>query len=153
MAGTAFVNLTRNRARLGQEYVVSTGGTALAAATADGAYIFTNHTDRRLVVFRVVGRITVQGGAGALVTLERVPSGTAVGSGTDIHATSGEINVETGTVNTNLYLTINETEGASGTNIVEPGESLYVETAGTLTGLAGLVLTVYLREIQPLKGV
>ena len=134
---------------VGQEFIVNLGG----QGTTGGVCLFTAPRGRRFAVVSVFGRWnTATSVSGGTVSLESVPSGTAKGSGTNICSTELAVDGTAATVN---YAVVNDTEGSSGKNILEPGDSLftiYTGNSGTLTSLAGLSVSVVIREIEPLKG-
>lgn len=151
MAGIQ-INALGRKARAGTEiFVVSP---QLAASTIDGYALWTCPPGRRFAITQIVARWSNVGSTAAKAWIERVPStpGAAVapGSGTDTITTGGELDL-TATANLNYFQGIKDTEGSTGANIVEPGETLMWETSGTLTNLVGFVATISLRELPPLK--
>lgn len=122
----------------------------LAAATLDAYALWTCPPGRRFAIMCIEARWSTAGGSNAKAWIERVGSTVAPGSGTDTITTGGELDL-TATANINYFQGIKDTEGSSGENIVEPGETLMWETSGTLTGLVGFVATISLRELPPLK--
>jgi hypothetical protein len=149
MAGVKISAMGRARAQVGQEFEVSVQG----GGTTGKLCLFTAPAGKRFAVVAAGGRwSTATSVSGGTVSLERVPSGTATGSGTNI--ATAELAAD-GTANTLNYLTLDDTEGSSGKNIIEPGESLYTintGNSGTLTALAGLHVFAIIRELPPLKG-
>lgn len=88
---------------------------------------------RSVVVQAIIARPEVVGSDGSAVTavIRKVPSGTALTSGTALH--SGSINLK-GTAATNQTLTLSTT--ASDLRLA-PGDSLAVDYSGTLTAAVG----------------
>lgn len=87
---------------------------------------------------RVVGvtlRVTAAGTDAGAVTLmlEKVPSGTAIGSGTDL--LSATLNLK-GTANTNQTGSLSTTAGALD---IAAGQSIGIDFTGTLTSATGVV--------------
>ncbi|MBI1353268.1 MAG: hypothetical protein GC160_02900 [Acidobacteria bacterium] len=115
-------------------------GTAPATA-ANFGHFFT--ADRALKIIGGRFRVITPGSDGGAVTamLKKVPSGTAMASGTDALATAMDLKT---TANTNAALALHATAG----NItLAAGDSLALVPTGTLTALAGLQLTVELVEV------
>lgn len=95
--------------------------------------IFTS--SRAYRVKGIVGRVRVQGSGGACtLSFYKVPSGTAVGSGTLLH--SGSFDVAGGTVDTNQTLTLSATVA---TVTLAAGDSIGYVLTGTPTSAVGSV--------------
>jgi hypothetical protein len=125
------------------------GSMGIQGADLDtGAFIYANDhynsasIDRIFFIatraLRVVGvtlRPTVAGTDGGAVTVEirKVPSGTAITSGTVVHAATGNLK---GTANTNQVLALNATPANMR---LAPGDALATDFTGTLTSAAGTV--------------
>lgn len=150
MAGRKISALGRRGANVGEEFIVQIHGVGTTGGV--NQCFFTAPPDKRFIAVQFGGRwSTATSVSGGTASVERVPSGTAVGSGTNMCST--EIAAD-GTANTNAYGVLNDTEG-TGNNVVEPGESLYLKftgNSGTLTALAGGTFWVTLREIPQLAG-
>lgn len=121
------------------------GGRKFYAATTWDA----NTVDKRFFVAtkpcRVVGckaTVTVAGTNGSAVTgmIEKVPSGTAIGSGTDILTATFDLKA---TANTVISPTLSATLTAL---VLSPNDCLALDVTGTLTDATGVV-TVELEEI------
>lgn len=142
-------NPSRHNSRVGDETIITLG----AQGTTGGVCVFTAPRGRRFAVIGFAGRWnTATSVSGGTVSLESVPSGTAKGSGTNICST--ELTADS-TAATVYHAVVNDTEGTSGKNILESGDSLftiYTGNSGTLTALAGASFTVVIREIEPYKG-
>lgn len=97
---------------------------------------------RALVVQGIKARVTVQGSDGSAVTavIRKVPSGTAIASGTALHAGSLDLK---GTNNTNLTdPTLSTTAGVLE---LAAGDALAIDFTGTMTaavGVATVAMTV-----------
>ena len=90
--------------------------------------------DRPYVVHAIRGRVEVSGTGGACTaTIRKVPSGTALGSGTALH--SGSFNLE-GTAATNQTLTLSTT---ASTVKLAAGDSLAFDITGTATSALGSI--------------
>lgn len=151
MAGIDRSTLGGNRGgtKAGREFFINSP--VLAAATIDGAPLFICPPGRRFAIMSIEGRWANVGSTSAKAWIERVPSGTAIGSGTDTISTGGELDL-TATAGINYFQGIKDTDGSDGANIVEPGDTLAIETSGTLTNLVGFICTIRLRELPGLKG-
>ncbi len=89
---------------------------------------------RPVKVMSIIGRVRVAGTGGACtISFYKVPSGTAVGSGTLLH--SGSYNL-VGTVDTNQVLTLSATAGALD---LATGDSIGYVLTGTATSAVGNV--------------
>lgn len=101
----------------------------------------TIHTSsRRCRVKAIQGRVRVAGSGGACtISLYKVPSGTAVGSGTVLH--SGSYNL-VGTVDTNQLLTLSTTASDL---VLAAGDSIGYALTGTATSAVGSVTV----ELEP----
>lgn len=164
--GSNVVTRGRRVSYVGQEFLVSLQG----LGTTGGAVLFTAPKGRRFAVVSFSCKATTRtsvttGGfntsptAGGSVSLEHCSDAIAAGSGTNICATNGACDVSSVTnapaADTLIYGTVNSTDGSTGRNILESGDTLrtlYTGNSGTLTALAGLSVQVILREIEPYKG-
>lgn len=108
---------------------------------ASGEYIATS-VDKTIFVapraMRVVGvtlRVTVAGtnGSAVSVTVRKVPSGTAIGSGTALLSAALDLK---GTANTNQVGALSTTAGALN---IAAGEAIALDFTGTLTDATGVV--------------
>lgn len=91
---------------------------------------------RAMRVRRIVGRVTVAGtdtGGVVTATIRKVPSGTAITSGTALH--SGSINLKS-TADTNQVLTLSTT--SSDLDLAQ-GDAIAIDFTGTLTAATGVV--------------
>ena len=90
---------------------------------------------RAMRVEVINARVTVAGTDGSAVTavIRKVPSGTAITSGTALH--SGSIDLK-GTANTNQPLTLSTTASVL---LLAAGEALAIDFTGTLTSATGVV--------------
>lgn len=90
---------------------------------------------RPMKVVSIVSRVTVAGSDAGAVTavLRKVPSGTAIGSGTQLN--TGSINLK-GTADTNQTLTLSTTEGVLD---IVAGRALAIDFTGVLTSATGVV--------------
>ncbi len=115
-----------------------------AANTAPDAFVFVNPTGSgeyfEIVEARAI--YEVAGGSGAVADVKVTPSGTALASGTTALAATFDL---TATARTPYKATLSATASA---RQVKPGDSVCVDTGGTLTGLTGLVVEVILRPVR-----
>lgn len=89
---------------------------------------------RRMIVKAISGFVTVAGtGGAATAVIRKVPSGTALASGTALH--SGSFNF-VGTAVTVQDLTLSTTPSDL---ILEDGDSLAIDATGTLTSATGCI--------------
>lgn len=93
---------------------------------------------RQCRVKRIVARVTVAGTdtttPAPTAVIRKVPSGTAIGSGTALH--SSTINLK-GTADTNQVLTLSTTS----TDLdLAQGDALAIDVTGTLTGATGVAM-------------
>lgn len=90
---------------------------------------------RAMRVDSITGRVTVAGTDGSAVTAEvrKVPSGTAITSGTVLHSSTFNLK---GTANTNQALTVSTT---AATVLLAAGDSLAIDFTGTLTSATGAI--------------
>lgn len=118
-----------------------------AAGTAPDAYVFVNPTDsgEYFEVVEVSYIYDVAGGASAAADVVIAPSGTALASGTTALSAAADL---TATARTPRKATLTAT---AANRVVKPGDSVAVNTGGTLTGLAGLVVVVTLKPLSPRK--
>jgi hypothetical protein len=114
-----------------------------AAGTAPDAFIFVNPTGsgEYFEVVEISYIYDVVGGASAAADVKISPSGTALASGTSVVATVPDL---TATARTPRKATLTTT---AANRIIKPGDSLSVDTSGTLTGLTGLVVQVTIKPI------
>lgn len=114
-----------------------------AAATAPDAFIFVNPTGsgEYFEIAEVSYVYEVVGGASCAADVKIVPSGTALASGTTALSAAADL---TATARTPRKATLTAT---AANKVVKPGDSVAVDTSGTLTGLTGLVVMVTLRPI------
>lgn len=112
-----------------------------AAGTAPDAFIFVNPTGsgEYFEVVEASSIYDVAGGASAAADLKIAPSGTALASGTTALSAAFDLTL---TARTPRVATLTST---AANRIIKPGDSLAVDTSGTLTGLTGLVVQVTLR--------
>ncbi len=118
-----------------------------AAGTAPDGYVFINPTGSKeyYEIVEVSAVYEVAGGSGAVADVKIVPSGTALASGTTALASTFDL---TATARIPYVATLSTTAAA---RIVKPGDSVAVDTGGTLTGLTGLVVQAVLRPIRGKK--
>jgi hypothetical protein len=102
------------------------------ASSVDKTFYVAN---RRVVVKGIRPRVTVAGTDASAVTavVRKVPSGTAITSGTALH--SGSINLK-GTADTNQSITLSTT---SSDLLMDAGDALAIDFTGTLTSATGVV--------------
>lgn len=125
-----------------QRVVVNAGSLSKASNTVDSIFFI---ADRAYEIVSVVTRATVleNSAADSTIMIEKVPSGTAVGSGTDCLAAA--VNLKTGlTVNTNATLALH---GTAANYQLAAGDALGIDFGGTaVTEFVG-DLTVTLKAI------
>lgn len=111
---------------------------ASAQTAANFGYIFTARFP--IEILRVTEVHQTAGTDVGAVTLDvlRVPSGTAIGSGTSILASTFDLKSTAATPVYKQGLTL-----SSSTRRVKENESLALKTSGTLTALADVCVTVY----------
>lgn len=117
-----------------------------AAGTAPDGFIFTNPAGSK-EYYEVVDATAVYdvvGGSGAQADVMIVPSGTALASGTSCLASVFDL---TATARIPYRKALTTT---AANRLVKPGDSVAIDTGGTLTGLTGLVVQV---ELRPVRGV
>jgi hypothetical protein len=109
-----------------------------AAGTGPDAYIFVNPTGsgQTFEIVEVAYIYDVAGGASAAADVKIVPSGTALASGTSAVATVPDL---TAAARVPRTATLSAT---AANRLVKAGDSVAVDTSGTLTGLTGLVVQV-----------
>ncbi len=114
-----------------------------AAGTAPDAVIFINPTSsgEYFEIVEVSYNYDVVGGASAAADVKIVPSGTALASGTTALSATADL---TATARTVRKATLTTT---AANRVVKPGDSVAVDTSGTLTGLTGLGIVVTLKPI------
>lgn len=92
---------------------------------------------RSMKVRRIVARVTVAGTdtttPAPSAVIRKVPTGTAIGSGTALHSTSIDLK---GSADTNQVITLSTT---SSTLDLAQGDCLAIDFTGTLTGATGAV--------------
>ena len=106
--------------------------TEYLAASVDKAFFI---APRAMRVKRILGRVEVAGTDAGAVTavIRKVPSGTAITSGTALH--SGSFNLK-GTAATNQELTLSTT---SSDLDLAAGDALAIDFTGTLTSATGTI--------------
>lgn len=117
-----------------------------AAGTAPDAYVFINPTSSG-EYFELVEAIAiwdVSGGASAAADVKIVPSGTALASGTTALLAAFDLTTGARTAVKKFGGTLTATAAA---RIVKPGDSVAIDTSGTLTALTGLVVQVVLKPL------
>lgn len=124
-------------AYLAPRYVEFTQDAATVPATG---YLFV--ADEYYEVVSVKARFSHVGGASAAVTINKVPSGTAPGSGTAVLSAAVDL---TATADTTYSGTISSVAGAK---LLAPGDALAAVFSGTLTALTGLVVQVTLKPTK-----
>lgn len=114
-----------------------------AAGTAPDAFIFINPTSsgEYFEIAEVSYVYDVVGGASCAADVKIVPSGTALASGTTALSAAADL---TATARTPRKATLTST---AANRVVKPGDSVAVDTSGTLTGLTGLVVMVTIKPI------
>lgn len=103
--------------------------------------------DRSYEILSATERHEVAGSDGSAVTLtvEKVPSGTAPGSGTVVLASTFNLK---GTANTNQEVSVLQTySGSVPIRRLSRGDALCLKTSGTLTAVDGVCVSVLLRSI------
>lgn len=117
-------------------FTFSLGG-ALAQTSANYGFIFTAR--HPIEILRVVEIHETAGSDLGAVTLDivKTPSGTAIGSGTSVLASTFNLK---STANTPVS---KQGTGLSSTRRLKENESLACKTSGTLTDLAGVCVTIY----------
>ena len=120
-----------------------------AAGTYPDAYIFTNPSTsgEYFEVVEVKAVVDVVGGASAAADVKIVPSGTALASGTTALAVASSVDF-TATARTPRRYSLAATQAL---RTVKPGDSLAIDTSGTLTGLAGACVVVTLQPLRAKK--
>lgn len=118
-----------------------------AAGTAPDGFIFVNPTGsgEYFEVVEVSYIYDVAGGASAAADVKISGSGTALASGTTALSAAADL---TAAARTPRKATLTSTASA---RIVKPGDSIGVDTSGTLTGLTGLVVMVTLKPLKLTK--
>lgn len=114
-----------------------------AAGTAPPAFIFVNPSGsgEYFEVVEAKALWDVNGGAAAAANVKRVPAATALASGTSVLASTFDLT-------TGARTSVDRAMHATNNRIIAPGESVAVETSGTLTGLTGLVVHVTLKPTR-----
>jgi hypothetical protein len=114
-----------------------------AAGNAPDAFIFVNPLANG-ETYEIVSAscvYDVAGGSGAQADVKVVPAATALASGVSALASVFDLTATARTVQ-NKALSATKTR-----RLVKPGQSLAIDTGGTLTNLASMCITV---ELQPL---
>lgn len=114
-----------------------------AAATAPDAFIFTNPTGSG-EYFEIVDatcHYDVAGGASCAADVKVCTATTATSGGTSALASAFDL---TATARTPYRATLSST---AANRIVPPGSAVAIDTSGTLTNLAGLMIRVRLRPV------
>lgn len=114
-----------------------------AAGTAVDNYVFVNPTGsgEYFEVAEVAYVYDAAGGSGAAADVKIVPSGTTLASGTSALAAATDL---TQTADTPYKATVSSTASA---RLVKPGDSVGVDTSGTLTGLVGLCIVITINPV------
>lgn len=123
--------------------VVSYANGAAAGAQIDG-YMFVS--DGYYEVLEVRCNHQANGGSGAEVDVNIVPSGTAIGSGTS--CLDAAFDLSTGAATQQVKSISRGTLAARASRLLDPGEALAADFGGTLTSLAGVAITVVLKRIR-----
>lgn len=120
-----------------------------AAGTAPDAFIFTNPSTsgEYYEIVSVVAQWDVVGGASAAADVKIVPTATALASGTTALAAAFDL---TAGARASTKATLTATVA---NRVVAPGSAVAVDTSGTLTGLAGLCIVVYMRPMRGKKSI
>ena len=118
-------------------FAISIPSLAAASAVSDAIWV----APYAVQVIGVRVRFRVAGGAAAAVTVEKTPSATAPGSGTALLTATLAL---TGAANTNASGTLLTN---SNTLQLAAGDALSYVLSGTLTGLAGLAVTITLQKV------
>lgn len=115
-----------------------------AAGTAPDAVIFINpvSSGEYYEIAEVSYNYDVVGGASAAADVKITPSGTALASGTTALSAAADL---TATARTVRKATLTATKA---NRVVKPGDTVVVDTSGTLTGLTGLGLQVVLLPVR-----
>ncbi len=115
-----------------------------AAGTAPDAYIFVNPTGsgEYFEIVEAFAIFDVAGGASAAADVKIVPAGTALASGTT--ALVAAFDLTTG-ARTAIAKSGGALTATAANRIVKPGDSVAVDTSGTLTALTGLVVQVVMK--------
>lgn len=118
-----------------------------AAGSAVDCFIFTNPVGlgESYEVIEVAYQYDVAGGASAAADVKISASGVALASGVSVCATVPDLTA-TARVPRTAALTTTQAN-----RIVKSGDSIGIDTSGTLTGLVGLVVQVTLRPINVKK--
>lgn len=149
-------------AKPGRVTVVTHGPMTEATATLDGQQVgsFICPPGRRYRVLRNLLFVGTRATTGTTyVTVEKVASGGSVGSGDNVNGLADNAgpgvddNGSLAADNSWVNLGVDDDESTSGANIVNPGDRFFVDTSGTLTGLANCYVVLELEEIAPLAGV
>jgi hypothetical protein len=120
-----------------------------AAGTMPDAYVFINPTGsgEYYEIVDVLANHVVAGGSGAAADVKIVASGTALSSGVTALATASSIDLTaTAAIPQNPALAT-----AFNSRLVKPGDSVGVDTSGTLTNLTGVLVQITLRPIRGKK--
>lgn len=125
--------------------VVHFNDTSAAGAQLD-SYTFVSDDYYEVVEMREVHAVV--GGAAAAAVVRKVPSGTALASGSAIGLTAFDL---TATANTpqRRALSLGTLSATVAARQLAPGDSLAVDYSGTLTGLIGVAITIVLRRTRP----
>lgn len=114
-----------------------------AAGTAPDGFIFVNPTGSGEYYEVVEARAIydVVGGSGAVADVKISASGVALASGTTVLSATFDL---TATARVPYKATLTST---AANRLVKPGDSIGIDTGGTLTGLTGLVVEVILKPV------
>jgi hypothetical protein len=118
-----------------------------AAGTAPDAYVFVNPTGsgEYFEISEVAYVYDVVGGASAAADVKIVPSGTALASGTTALTAAADL-----TATARIPRKATPATSLS-SRTVKPGDSVAIDTSGTLTGLTGLVVQITFNPITVKK--
>lgn len=119
-----------------------------AAGTAPPTYGWISDGYYELIEAR--RRHSANGGAAAAVDVQKTPSGTALGAGVSMLASTFDLTANANSITGGVKSASNAGLSATKTNRqLAPGDAIGVVTSGTLTALAGLQVTVVLVRIRP----
>lgn len=148
-------------AKPGRYLFLTHGPMTEVTATLDGQQIgsFICPPGRRYAVRRAGFFVGTRATTGTtLLTIEKVATGVSVGSGDNLTGAADNAGVgvdDNGSLaadNSFVDHPIDDEDGSGGVNIVIPGDRFFLETSGTLTGLANVYAYMELQEIEPFAG-
>jgi hypothetical protein len=125
---------------------VAYANSAAAGAQVDG-YMFIS--DGYYEVDEVHANHDVNGGAGAAVDVKKVPSGTTIGSGSSVLASTFDFSTGADTKQSKTSANGGLTTTQANRRL-SPGDALAADFSGTLTGLLGVAITVRLKRTRPI---